>query len=92
VIVGVNRFTDTGDADVPVMAIDPELERGQVQRLTRSRAERNATAVESTLAAVEATARGEANLLPDMKAALESGATLGEVSGALRNVFGEYRP
>jgi methylmalonyl-CoA mutase N-terminal domain/subunit len=92
VIVGVNRFADAGDADVPVMTIDPELELSQVQRLTQSRSARDAAAVESSLAAVEATARGEANLLPDMKAALEAGATLGEVSTSLRNVFGEYRP
>jgi methylmalonyl-CoA mutase N-terminal domain/subunit len=92
VIVGVNRFTDAEDGDVPVMTVDPELEPGQVRRLTESRAARDAAAVESSLAAVEAAARGEANLLPVMKAALEAGATLGEVSTALGSVFGEYRP
>ena len=92
VVVGVNRFVDAEDGDVPVMAIDPELERGQVQRLQASRAQRSSESVGSTLAAVEAAARGNDNLLPPMKAALESGATLGEVSGALREVFGEYRP
>ncbi|HSR43703.1 MAG TPA: methylmalonyl-CoA mutase family protein [Acidimicrobiia bacterium] len=92
VIVGVNRFTDAGDTDVPVLSIDPDLEANQVERLIASRNRRDSAVVVSALAAVTEDARGDENLLPGMKAALEAGATLGEVSAALRDVFGEYRP
>ncbi len=92
VVVGVNRFTDADDGDVPTTTVDPELEREQVQRLTDARHQRDERAVEAALSTVVETAGGEANLLPPMKAALEAGATLGEVSAALRDVFGEYRP
>lgn len=92
VIVGVNRFTDAGDTDVPVLSIDPDLETNQVERLIASRNRRDSAVVVSALAAVTEDARGDENLLPGMKAALEAGATLGEVSAALRDVFGEYRP
>ena len=92
VVVGVNRFTEDGESDVPVMSIDAELEPAQVQRLSESRSRRDAAAVGSALALVTATAGGNDNLLPPMKTALELGATLGEVSDALRAVFGDYRP
>ncbi len=48
--------------------------------------------MDAALAAVEETARGTGNLLPPMKEALRTRATLGEVSDVLRNVFGEFRP
>ncbi len=92
VVVGVNRFVDAGEGDVPVMAVDPQLERNQVGRLTDWRSQRDATEAESRLEAVEQAAAGRDNLLPPMKAALLAGATLGEVSAALRRVFGDYRP
>jgi methylmalonyl-CoA mutase N-terminal domain/subunit len=91
VVVGVNRFTDDDAADVPVMSIDPELERNQVHRLGQSRARRDGRATADAIDRVVETARSDANLLPVMKAALTAGATLGEVAGALRGVFGEYR-
>jgi len=92
VVVGVNRFTDDTDADVPVMAIDPELEREQVARLKAHRDGRDGPLVDSALATVSAAAAGDENLLPPMKEALRSGATLGEVSSALEVVFGRHRP
>jgi len=92
VIVGVNRFTVDGEPDPEVFPIDPELERGQIERVRRFRADRDQAAVTAALADVEAAARGTQNLLFPMRAALAAHATLGEVSDALRSVFGEYRP
>src|SRR3954463_3588059 len=92
VIVGVNRFTVDGEPDPDVFPIDPELQRTQVERVQRFRASRDQAAATAALADVEAAARGTQNLLPPMKAALAAHATLGEVSDALRSVFGEYRP
>jgi methylmalonyl-CoA mutase N-terminal domain/subunit len=92
VVVGVNKFIDAVDDELPVMSIDPTLERAQIQRLRASRGQRDTSATESALREVASTARGADNLLYPMKAALLAGATLGEVSESLRGVFGEYRP
>ena len=92
VIVGVNRFTVDPDGDATVMRIDPELERGQRERLTAFKADRDQARVQARLADVEAAARGTQNLLPVMKEALRANASLGEVSDALRSVFGVYQP
>ncbi len=92
VVVGVNRFQDGGVADVPVLEIDPTLEDGQRRRLEEWRAGRDDAATEQALAELEATSRTDANLLPPMKKALVAGATVGEISNRLRNVFGSHRP
>jgi methylmalonyl-CoA mutase N-terminal domain/subunit len=92
IVVGVNRFQEADDIEVPVLEIDPSLEQGQKKRLEQWRSGRNADAAWSLLDEVELEARTEANLLPVMKRALASGATLGEVSDRLRNVFGSHRP
>ena len=75
-----------------VFPIDAELQRSQVARVKRVRAERDQAAVDAALADVEAAARGTQNLLVPMKVALGRMATLGEVSDVLRGVFGEYHP
>ena len=72
--------------------LDPALVAAQVARLADIRAGRDEAAVEAALAEVEVAARGEDNLLYPMKEALAASATLGEVSDALRKVFGEHRP
>lgn len=90
VVVGVNRFQLGEEAPIEVLRVDPALERGQIERLHEWRARRGS--VGDRLEAVAEAARGDANLLPVMKEALVAGATVGEVSDALRTVFGEYRP
>jgi methylmalonyl-CoA mutase N-terminal domain/subunit len=92
IVVGVNRFSESSSEPVPVLEIDPTLEPGQRQRLDAWKAERDSDEVEVTLGVVETTARSSDNLLPPMRDALKAGATVGEVSDALRSVFGEYRP
>ncbi|HEX9823437.1 MAG TPA: methylmalonyl-CoA mutase family protein [Actinomycetota bacterium] len=92
VVVGVNRFVeDEGDA-VDIVRVDEEQVRGQVERLAELRRTRDNAAVERALASVEETAHGTGNLLHPMRDALKARATLGEVSDALRRVFGEHHP
>jgi methylmalonyl-CoA mutase N-terminal domain/subunit len=93
VIVGVNRYRDAAEeVTIPIQKIPEQLERHQCERLARHRAAVDAGAVRTSLAAVEATARSDRHLIPDILAAVQSGATVGEISDTLRGVFGVYRP
>ena len=91
VVVGVNRYVEQ-DEPVEVQRIDEAEVEAQKDRVRGLRAGRDATAVDDALRRVGETARGADNLLHPMKDALRLGATLGEVSDVLREVFGEYRP
>jgi methylmalonyl-CoA mutase N-terminal domain/subunit len=90
VVVGVNAYK-SDDPPVTIMKIDPALEAQQVARLKALRARRNGTVVKQAVDAVRAGARGSDNLMPLILAAVKAEATLGEISDALRDVFGEYR-
>ncbi len=91
VVVGVNRYTTEGAGKPPLLKIDPEIERGQVERLRKLRARRNVSQVAAALADVELAARSNANLMPSILNAVKASATVGEISDVLRKVFGEYR-
>jgi methylmalonyl-CoA mutase N-terminal domain/subunit len=93
VVVGVNRFQMQGEDEkaVPIQRIDPTLEPKQVERLRALRASRNAGAWQAAIRAVEDTARSGDNLMPRILAAVEANATVGEISDAMRKVFGEYK-
>ena len=90
VVVGVNAYTSE-DAPVTVMKIDPAVEERQVARLKAFRARRSATGAKQALDAVRAAAKGTENLMPVILAAVKAEATKGEISDALRDVYGEYR-
>jgi methylmalonyl-CoA mutase N-terminal domain/subunit len=90
IIVGVNRFQMEQGAAVPTFRLDPALERTQIARLREVRASRSKAAVDSALARITLAARGSANLMPLILEAAENYATVGEISGALKDVFGEY--
>ena len=90
VVVGVNAYR-ADDPPVTVMKVDPALEERQVARLKAFRARRDGAAASRALDAVRAAARGKENLMVPILAAVKAEATLGEVSDALRDVFGEYR-
>jgi methylmalonyl-CoA mutase N-terminal domain/subunit len=92
VVVGVNRFVEETEEPVEIQRLDQEQVRRQSERLRELRQGRDNGAVERALKEVEETARGPENLLPPMREALRARATLGEVSDALRGVFGEYHP
>ncbi len=92
VVVGVNRYEDEESTPVPVLEVDPALERNQVASLEERKANRDQGALEQSLGVVRSAARSDTNLMPPMKAALSLGATIGEVSDVLREVFGVHRP
>jgi methylmalonyl-CoA mutase N-terminal domain/subunit len=92
IIVGVNEYQVDEDPQVDLEEVTEEDERRQVERLERTREERDDEAVEAALAAVRSAARGDANLLAPMIDAVKAYATVGEISGVLREEFGEYRP
>jgi methylmalonyl-CoA mutase N-terminal domain/subunit len=91
--VGVNRFTDgdlAGDG-VPLLAIGPEVEQAQCKRLAEVRHHRPPEAVEDGLAAVrQAAADPTANVMPAIIDAVRAYATIGEIMGAMAEVFGRY--
>ena len=91
VVVGVNRFQADEERPIPTLQIDPEIERTQVARLNALRARRDAAKSRAALEEVERRARGTENLMPAILAAVESYATVGEISDALRRAFGEYQ-
>jgi methylmalonyl-CoA mutase N-terminal domain/subunit len=91
-LVGVNRYMEDDETPPELQRIDEAEVAAQVERLRSWRAARDQAAVQKGLAAVTETSRGAGNLLHPMREALRLGATLGEVSDALRSVFGEYRP
>ncbi len=90
-IVGVNRFTTEEKARPRPQRIDVRLERAQVARVRALRAARDARAAEAALAGVREVAEGEENLVPVILNAVRARATLGEIAGAMREVFGTYR-
>ncbi|MHB8829858.1 MAG: acyl-CoA mutase large subunit family protein [Syntrophales bacterium] len=90
IIVGINQF-QTEEAPLrDVLRINPEVEEYQKQKLARVKAERDNKKVAETLAALKIAARGTDNALPLILEAVRAYATLGEISDALREVFGEY--
>jgi len=92
VVVGTNRFADHAEVEMPTTAVDRSVEDAQGARLADLRKRRNASAVASTLDDLKSAAGGAANVLYPMKSALAAGATVGEVSETLADVFGRYHP
>ena len=92
VVVGVNDFQEGGDQPQTIFSVDRRLVDEQLARLERHRRARNPEAVASAIAGLKAACEGDANLLPPILDAVRAYATLGEICGAMREVFGEYRP
>lgn len=92
VVVGVNRFTLDAEEPYEPLRVDPAIEDRQAERLALLRAGRDAEEVRRALAALKEAAAGTENVLPPMKEALRTRATVGEVCGALREVWGSYVP
>jgi len=89
--VGVNEYVSLEPLTIPILQMDPEGERRQLERLARVRRERDNVAVEERLSALRDAAQGTANLMPYILDAVRAYCTLGEICGLLREVFGEYR-
>ncbi len=90
VVVGLNRFTEDESPQVELLHVDPEIERRQRERTALVRAKRDTGAAERALAEVRRVAEGDANLLPPMREALRARCTVGEICGALRELWGTY--
>ena len=91
VVVGVNRFVVDGEKAIPIQRIEESLERRQVERLRALRLRRDKVVWAVALLKIEEAARSGANLMPHILAAVEAYATVGEISDAMRKVFGEYK-
>src|ERR1700733_8339496 len=90
-VVGVNRFAVEEEKAIPIQKIDPALEPRQIERVRALRARRNAGRGRAALQGVEDAARSDANVMPRILEAVEAHATVGEISDAMRRVFGEYQ-
>jgi methylmalonyl-CoA mutase N-terminal domain/subunit len=90
IVVGVNDFVQEGEEPMPILRIDPALERKQADRLAATRAARDAAAVEAALAELKRAAATEANLMPPIIEAARTQATEGEMIAAMQEVFGTY--
>ncbi|MEM1942230.1 MAG: methylmalonyl-CoA mutase family protein, partial [Candidatus Nitrosocaldus sp.] len=87
-----NKFVDK-EAEVPeVLRIDPALERKQVERLKEFKAKRDMVKVEHMISSLEEAAEKGHNLMPYIVESVKARVTLGEISNALRRVFGVYQP
>ncbi len=91
IVVGVNRFEVEEGKTIPIQKIDPALEPRQIERVRALRARRDAQPCSAALQAVEDAARTGENVMPKIIAAVEAFATVGEISDAMRRVFGEYK-
>jgi len=93
-IVGVNCYRTDEDEEVciPVLVVDPEVERVQCERLKKLRETRNNDKVRDALKELEKQARTENNLMPYLLKCAHAYATLGEIRETLVSVFGEYQP
>jgi len=90
-LVGVNRFEEADEGAVAILKIGDEADRSQRERLARLRATRNETRLEGCLAALEAAAREDRNLMPAMLDCARAYGTLYEIREVLERVYGAYR-
>ena len=88
--VGVNEFVDEHEPPVETLVIPPETELRQVERVRAFRAARDAERASAALTTLQAAARGSDNLIPLLVDCARAGCTEGEITGALREVFGSY--
>ncbi|HSZ69027.1 MAG TPA: methylmalonyl-CoA mutase family protein [Solirubrobacteraceae bacterium] len=92
IVVGVNKYEEE-DIEVPdLLRVDPASEREQLERLAAFKADREQALVERRLEELRAVARSGENLLPAIRQALKERCSLGEVCGAMQDVFGKYAP
>jgi methylmalonyl-CoA mutase N-terminal domain/subunit len=92
IVVGVNKYEEE-DIEVPdLLRVDPESEREQLQRLSEFKGNRDGALVDQRLEELRTVARGSENLLPAIRQALGDRCSLGEVCGAMQDVFGRYAP
>ena len=92
VLVGVNKYAIDQEGEVDLAEANPQAEQDQIERLQALKGRRSQDQVDQSLAALKQAAQGQGNLMPVIIAAVEAYASLGEICGVLREVFGEYQP
>jgi methylmalonyl-CoA mutase N-terminal domain/subunit len=90
IVVGVNKFTSDEEPPKDLLKVDPALRNQQIKKLEQVKSERNEVDVKLRLEELRAAARGDANLMPQIVNAVREYASIGEICGVLREVFGEY--
>ena len=90
VVVGVNRYAVDEGAEPDTLTVSEESARRQINRLDKVRAQRDSAAADRALIALSEGARGDTNLMPLILEAVQAQASVGEICGCLREVFGEY--
>ncbi len=92
IVVGVNKYEEE-ELEVPdLLRVDPDSERAQLERLKAFKENRDQEKVEAALTKLREVAAGDENLVPHIKDALRDRASMGEVCGAMQDVFGKYAP
>ena len=91
IVVGVNKFQSDEANRIPIMSIDENIERDQIERVRAVRERREASRAETAIAALQEAGGGTENLLPRILECVEAEVTVGEISHALRKVWGEYK-
>ncbi len=91
IMVGVNDFILDEPLEIPILSMDEKGRQRHLKRLNQVRQERDNRAVQQRLSELHSAARGDKNLMPYLLEAVRAYATLGEICGVLRQVFGEYR-
>jgi len=91
IVVGVNEYVSDVPVTIPILEMDKEGEKRQMERISQLRRERDNEAVSSRLEALRKAARSDENLMPHIMEAVSAYATLGETCDVLRKVFGEFR-
>ena len=91
IIVGVNRFVSDEEVTIPVLRIDPEIERRQIERVRSVRSKRDPAAHARASGALRDAWRSDKNLVPYVLDLVRAYATLGEICDVLREAYGVYR-
>ncbi len=90
--MGVNRYVTDEALEIPLLRVDRAGEQQHLARLNQVRRQRDDREVAQKLRALSQAAKGSDNLMPPLLEAVKAYATLGEMMGVLRDVFGEYQP
>ena len=91
-VIGVNTQIETDEQSAELLRVDPAIQTEQMERVRAVRANRDQVAAKQALEDLRDAAKGTDNLLPPMREALRAMATVGEVCGVMRDVFGMYKP
>jgi methylmalonyl-CoA mutase N-terminal domain/subunit len=91
IVVGVNKYRMESETNIPIMRVDPSIEKDQIVRLKAVRQKRDQPKADESIALIKSAASNDSNLLPLILQAVENNVTVGEISNTLRTVWGEYR-